>query len=194
MKRLSINRLAWIGLGCALLMTGCDQQMENQPRYEPYEAAPGWDNNQSAREPVAGTVARGENLEPTPSTLPMPLTRALLEDGKRHYEIHCTPCHGRVGYGDGMVVQRGFPAPPSFHSVHFRNAPLRHIFDAITDGSGVMYSYRARVAPNERWAIAAYIRALQLSQNGRVEDLTEEQRNSLDKENKGTPDTGEGNQ
>jgi cytochrome c553 len=162
-----------------LLLAGCEQDMANQPRYEAYEAAPDWPDNQSARHPVAGTVARGESLAPVPETLPMPLTRELLEQGKQQYEIYCTPCHGRVGQGKGMVVQRGFPQPPSFHSERLRQAPLRHFYNVITDGYGVMYSYRARVTPDGRWAIAAYIRALQLSQNGQIDDLTLEQQRKL---------------
>ena len=169
----------WALAPTLLLLAGCEQEMANQPRYEAYEAAPPWPDNQSARTPVPGTVARGDDWGPAPATLPMPLSRQLLERGQQQFEVYCTPCHGAVGYGDGMVVKRGFPAPPSFHSERLREAPLRHFYDAMTEGFGVMYSYRARVAPEERWAIAAYIRALQLSQNGTLADLTDEQRASL---------------
>lgn len=162
-----------------LAVAGCDQ-MADQNKYEPYEPAPEWPDNQSAREPVAGTVARHEPIEPPPRQLPMPLTRELLERGRRQFETNCTPCHGQVGYGQGMVVQRGFPEPPSLHSEHLRQAPLRHFYDVITDGYGVMYSYAARVPPEDRWAVAAYIQALQLSQNGRPADLTPAQRRKLE--------------
>lgn len=163
-----------------LLLAACDQKMAEQPRYEPYEAAPGWPNDQSARKPVPGTVARGTPLDPPSQTLPMPLTRKLLDTGRQQFAIYCTPCHGKAGNGDGMVVQRGFPAPPTLHSERLRREPLRHFYDVITDGFGVMYSYRARVAPQERWAIAAYIRALQLSQHAPPEALTAAQREELE--------------
>ncbi len=165
-----------------LALAACDQpQMEDQPKYETYEAAPGWPGQQAARQPPAGTVARGDALAPPAQTLPLPLTGALLERGRERYEIFCTPCHGRAGYGEGMVVQRGFPKPPSYHSERLRNASLRHVYDVITDGYGVMYAYADRVAPADRWAIAVYIRALQLSQNARVDDLTPDQRARLER-------------
>ena len=187
-------------LGLAMLLTACDQEpMANQPKYETYEAAPEWPDDQSAREPVAGTVPRDAPIElSVPESLPLPLTRELLERGQERFEIFCAPCHGRVGYGNGMIVQRGFPSPPSFHNDRLRNAPLRHFFDVITDGYGVMYSYADRVPPADRWAIAAYIQALQLSQYARLEDLTEEQRAKLDREDEATTRTttaaGEGRQ
>lgn len=164
------------------LLTACDQeQMANQPKYETFEAAPQWPDDQAARDPVAGTVARDERIDPrVPEEMPMPLTQELLERGQERFEIYCSPCHGLTGYGNGMVVQRGFPSPPSFHSERLRQAPLRHFYDVISDGYGVMYSYADRVAPKDRWAIAAYIQALQLSQYARVSDLTPEQRARLD--------------
>lgn len=172
---------------CALLLAagvavaGCEQpHMADQNRYDPYEEAPEWPDNASARQPVAGTVARGEPLKPRPDELPVELTRALLERGREHYEINCTPCHGDTGAGNGMIVQRGFPEPPTFHSERLREAPLTHFYDVITDGYGVMYSYADRVPPGERWAVSAYIRALQLSQSAAPEDLTEAQRRALE--------------
>lgn len=173
MKRLSF-------LVAVSMLAACGQDMANQPKYEPLEAAPDWPDNQSALEPVPGTVARGERLGPVPDTLPFTLNRELLERGKERYEIYCTPCHGITGHANGMVVQRGFPAPPSLHQEHLRQVPLRHFYRVITDGTGVMYSYAARVEPEDRWAVAAYIRALQLSQNARPEDLTAEQRKELE--------------
>lgn len=165
----------------AMLATACDQpRLADQERYDPYESAPEWPGGTSAREPVAGTVARGDPLEPRPDEMPMELTRELLERGRDQYEINCTPCHGRTGDGDGMIVQRGFPEPPTFHSERLRNAPLWHFHDVITDGYGVMYSYANRVSRDDRWAVAAYIRALQLSQHARPEDLTREQRRALE--------------
>ncbi|GAB2783464.1 cytochrome c [Halomonas shantousis] len=166
----------------ALLLAACDQQqMTDQPKYETYEAAPTWPDDQAARHPVAGTVARDESIDTSvPEELPMPLTQPLLQRGQERFNIYCSPCHSRVGDGQGMIVQRGFPAPPSFHTDRLRNAPLRHFYDVITDGYGVMYSYADRVAPQDRWAIAAYIKALQLSQYARPEDLTPVQRRELE--------------
>lgn len=161
------------------LLVGCDQTMENQPRYDTYGEASQWNDGQAARLPVEGTIARGDTLQPAPGKLPMELTDELMERGRKQYETFCTPCHGATGAGDGMVVQRGFPAPPSYHSDRLRNMPLAHFYDVIGEGYGVMYSYGARVPPDDRWAIAVYIRALQLSQHARVSDLTESQRAAL---------------
>ncbi|WP_246131601.1 c-type cytochrome [Pistricoccus aurantiacus] len=174
-----MRRFALLGLACALL-AGCDQpEMRFQPKYNTYEAAPQWPENQAARRTVPGTVARDERLEPIADTLPMTFDQALLDRGQERFEIFCSPCHAASGYGNGMVVQRGFPAPPSFHSERLRNAPLRHFVDVITEGYGVMYSYRDRVPLEDRWAIATYIRALQLSQHVAYDSLSASQRARL---------------
>ncbi|WP_250461805.1 c-type cytochrome [Microbulbifer litoralis] len=162
--------------------------MRDQPRYDPLAPAPGWPNNQSALTPVAGTVARDEPLGPVPDVLPQPLTRALLERGGERYDIFCSPCHGGSGRGDGMVVQRGFPAPPSLHSARLREIPLRHFYDVIENGFGRMVAYGARVPDGDRWAIAAYIRALQLSQHAGLGDLPPKQRETLQKAPKREPE------
>ena len=169
-----------IGLiALAGLLVGCDQpQMANQPKYEPYENAPGWPDNQSARQPVDGTVARGDAID-RPERMPFDINRALLEHGRERYEVFCTPCHGRAGYGNGMIALRGFPNPPTFHQPRLRQVPLRHFHDVITNGFGVMYSYADRVPPDDRWAIAAYVRTLQYSQYAPVEALTPELRQRL---------------
>lgn len=180
MTRLGIVVLCTPIVALIIALTGCSQpKMENQPKYETYESAPGWDNDQSARHPPPGTVARDANLERRADSLPMPLTEGLLDRGQRQFEVNCLPCHGRVGYADGMVVQRGFPRPPSFHSERLRKAPLSHFYDVISDGYGVMYSYADRVEPDDRWAIAAYIRALQQSQHTPVGELDAPQRAAL---------------
>ena len=110
---------------------------------------------------------------------PPPVTLALLQRGQERYRIYCTPCHSELGDGHGMIVQRGFPAPPSFHVARLREAPVQHFYDVITNGYGVMYSFSYRVQPVDRWAIAAYIRALQHSQNASITDLTPKQKAAL---------------
>ncbi|MFC3283521.1 c-type cytochrome [Litchfieldella rifensis] len=181
MRRRYGDRLATLAALAGLLLVGCDQPaMERQPKYETFEVAPGWPSNRSAREPVPGTVARDENLDPLADTLPMALDAALLDRGQQRFDIFCSPCHDRTGHGNGMVVQRGFPPPPTLHSERLRRAPLRYFVDVITDGYGVMYSYRDRVPVKDRWAIAAYIQALQLSQHASVDDLTPAQRAELE--------------
>ncbi|HEX7368702.1 MAG TPA: cytochrome c, partial [Rhodanobacteraceae bacterium] len=103
---------------------------------------------------------------------PLPITPALLARGQQRFNIYCAPCHSRVGDGDGMIAERGFPHPPSYHTPALRNAPDSHFYKVITDGYGVMYSYADRVSPRDRWAIVAYIRALQLSQHAPRGDLS----------------------
>lgn len=106
----------------------------------------------------------------------MPITREILEHGRERFQIYCAACHGRTGQGNGLIVQRGFPAPPSYHIERLRNAPIGHFYDVMTRGYGVMYPQASRVAPKDRWAIAAYIRALQLSHNATLADVPTEQR------------------
>lgn len=103
---------------------------------------------------------------------PLPVTMALLERGRERFDIYCAPCHGRSGDGDGMIARRGFPAPPSYHTDRLRQAPDSHFYQVISDGYGVMYPYADRVDPHDRWAIVAYIRALQLSQHAPRDRLT----------------------
>lgn len=161
------------------LLAACSQQMDDQPKYEAYEAAPLFPDGSSARPPPPDTVARGALPEPAAERNPYPLTRALLQRGRERFNIFCAPCHGRAGDGRGMIVQRGFPAPPSYHSDRLRAASDRHIYDVVTNGYGVMYSYAARVPRKDRWAIVAYIRALQLSRHAPLEDLSEADRRQL---------------
>lgn len=174
-----------VGLAVLILLSallgGCDQpEMRFQPKYKTYQTAPDWPQNQSARRSVPGTVARDTRLAPLADSLPMPFDQALLDRGQARFDIFCSPCHDRSGHGNGMVVQRGFPAPPSYHSERLRNAPLRHFVDVITDGFGVMYSYRDRVSVEDRWAIAVYIRALQLSQHVAYDSLSVAQKDRLE--------------
>lgn len=156
----------------ALCLTACDDQsMRVQNRYEVYGKAPLFPGGAETQTPPAGTVAQGDAAYEAGLDTPPHLDAALLARGKARYEAICTPCHGYTGHGDGMIVQRGFPPPPSYHEDRLRAAPARYFVDVITKGYGVMYPYAARVVPRDRWAIAAYIRALQLSQGARVADV-----------------------
>ena len=163
-----------LALLCALLATGCDN-MANQPKVNPYEVYHDASHPFLPLSNPPGTVARRQEPEPPPP----PLTLALLERGRQRFNIYCSVCHGFAGFGDGMVVQRGFPAPPSYHIDRLRNAPIQHFYDVITNGYGVMYSYAQRVSPQDRWAIAAYIRALQAAEEVPVSQLTPAQRAAL---------------
>ncbi len=138
----------------------CDDMTE-QAKMIPYRAPQG-----EPLTPPANTVAFAETPMPPP-----PVTLALLQRGQAQYRVFCTPCHSELGDGHGMVVQRGFPPPPSYHSARLRNAPPSHFYDVITQGYGAMYSFAARIPPQDRWAIIAYIRALQRSQDARLADV-----------------------
>lgn len=146
--------------------------MRFQPRVDPLEASLFFEDGQSARPPVDGTVPRAE--EPRPST-----RRADLLRGRERYGIYCLPCHGVAGYGDGMIVQRGFRTPPSFHDDRLRRAPDRHLFDVITLGFGAMPPYAPQIPVQDRWRIVGYVRALQRSQNARLKDVAPEERERL---------------
>jgi mono/diheme cytochrome c family protein len=161
-------------LSLTLALAACDN-MANEPKRNPYELPYGAQANWPAK-PVPNTIARDATAKPPP---PPPVTMALLERGKERFDIDCAPCHGRAGDGDGMIVQRGFPRPPSYHIERLRNVPSQHFYDVITNGYGIMYSYADRVEPADRWAIAAYIRALQASANVSVSALTADQRKAL---------------
>lgn len=155
-----------------LAVAACDDQsMRLQKRYETETPALLWPDGASARPLPTGTVARGDLKRARALAQAPPVTPELLARGRERFGIFCSPCHGLSGYGDGMIVSRGFPAPPSYHSARLRAATAQHFVDVITNGYGVMYSYAARVPPEDRWAIAAYIRALQLSQGARVADV-----------------------
>ena len=164
----------------SLLLAACGGfDMEDQDRYEPYETAEIFPDGSAQQPPVPGTVARGELAPLAVLAERPPLTPELIERGQERYQIFCWPCHGGAGYGDGMIVQRGFPPPPSYHIERLRNAPDEHFMNVIRDGYGVMYSYSDRVPPADRWAIVAYIRALQLSQHANVAELPESDRGAL---------------
>jgi mono/diheme cytochrome c family protein len=153
-----------LALLCAFAAASCeDQSMTRQPKYVANAPSPIFSNGSAAQMPPQGAVSQEEAaLNQALSDQPS-VDMALLERGRERFEIYCTPCHGFGGDGDGAVTRRGFPNPPSFHEALLMQAQAQHFVDVITNGHGVMYSYAARVAPHDRWAIAAYIRALQQS-------------------------------
>jgi cytochrome c553 len=175
-----------------LICTGCRRDMFLQPSEKPLERSEFFRDNEMASRPLpAHTVARGQLDEDEAfyrgmigtnliTEFPLPITREVLERGRERFEIYCAPCHGRTGEGNGMIPQRGYPHPPSYHIDRLRTAPVGHFFDVITRGYGVMYSYANRVEPEDRWAIAAYIRALQLSHDAKIADVPNEDRAQLE--------------
>jgi mono/diheme cytochrome c family protein len=159
-------------LAIVLAVAGCDDQsMRQQNRYDAYAPSKIWPNGSEAQPLPAGVVAQGDLARTSGAKEPPPVTDSLMRTGRENFDVFCSPCHGLAGDGDGMIVQRGFPAPPSYHTDRLRRAPAQHFFDVITDGYGVMYSYASRVRPHDRWAIVAYIRALQESRHVRVADM-----------------------
>jgi mono/diheme cytochrome c family protein len=173
-----MTRLAAV-FAAACALAGCDQNMTSQPKYAEYEPAALFPNGQTLQKPVPGTVARDDRARTEQIATRPPLTPELLARGHQRFDIYCAPCHDRVGDGNGIIVQRGMPRPPSLHDERLRQASDQHLFDVITNGYGVMYAHGDRVAPRDRWAIVAYIRALQLSQQARLDDVPEEQRPKL---------------
>ena len=179
-------RSAW-GAGlvafCALVIaTGCRQDMHNQPKYRPLRPSPLFADGSSARPAIDGTVARGTLQEDdafftgkvtgaTVKELPFKIEAADLDRGEERFNIFCTPCHDKTGSGRGMVVQRGYRQPPSFHIERLRQADPGYMFDVITNGFGVMPDYKAQIDPRDRWLIVAFVRALQLSQAGTAADI-----------------------
>ncbi len=175
---------------CVIAATACRQDMHDQPRFEPLEGSTFFQDGRASRPLVEGTVARGQlHLDEHlytgkvvgefAKTFPFEISKEVLERGQQRYNIYCSPCHDKVGGGQGMIVQRGFRPPPSYHIDRLRDAPPGYFFDVITNGFGAMYSYSDRISPKDRWAIIAYIRVLQLSQNATIDDVPEEQRRLL---------------
>ena len=161
-------------IAVACLAAACRQDMHDAPRYEPLEASAFFGDGGSARALVANTVPRGYLREDellysgkcrasSPTCSRWPVTADVMARGQERYNVFCSPCHGRTGVGNGMIVQRGFRQPPSFHEQRLRDAPAGYFFDVMTNGFGAMQDYAAQVPVADRWAIAAYIRALQLS-------------------------------
>jgi mono/diheme cytochrome c family protein len=183
------RRAAAIALA-ALSLAACRQDMHDQPKLEPYEASTFFADGMASRQPVAGTVARGQLNEDAVfftgkqgenafvAELPVAVDRALLLRGRERYEIYCGACHGRLGDGQGMVARRGFKQPPSFHSERLVQQPVGYYFDVMTRGFGVMPPYN-HVPAADRWAIAAYLRVLQQSQRMHLAELPAEDRQAL---------------
>jgi mono/diheme cytochrome c family protein len=150
--------------------------MTQQNRYQTYGPAGLFSDDAEAQPLPAGVVAQGDLERASRIAKPPPVDAQLLARGQQRYEIFCAPCHGLYGNGDGMIVQRGFPAPPSYHTARLRAAPAQHIFSVITDGYGAMYSYASRIEPHDRWAIVAYVRALQESQGTKLAEMPDVRR------------------
>lgn len=201
-SRLRATLLVSVAVAASLALAGCrlPQKMADQPQFDPLERSAFFPDGASSRPLVEGTVV-SPRVEGTlaqigsgPNELfdsgreggqfsdnfPLPLTPELMARGKERFEIYCTPCHGRVGEGNGMIVARGYKRPPSYHSDALRSRKNGYIFDVITNGFGVMPAYRSQVPPADRWAIIAYVRALQLSQNATIADVPSADRASLD--------------
>ena len=181
------------GLLVAVLLlaaAGCRQDMHNQPKAIPLRESMFFKDTSSARPVVEGTIARGTLQDDAAfftgkagglavEALPFALTADVLDRGEQRFNIYCTPCHGLSGNGDGMIVRRGYRQPPSYHIDRLRAVPLGHFYDVMTNGFGAMPDYRAQISPRDRWAIAAYVRALQLSQHTPAAELSSEERQKL---------------
>jgi len=174
-------------------LASCDQAMDRQAKLKPLQERPFFPDGRGSREPVAGTLPqgglriddhlfRGKDGAAFGETFPFPIARKDLERWRERYDIFCSPCHDRAGTGRGIIVQRGYRAPPSMHIDRLRQAPPGYLFDVMTRGFGAMPDYAAQVSPRDRWAIASYIRALQLSQNASREDLAAAELRRLEEE------------
>jgi cytochrome c553 len=184
--------LATLLLG-ALLLSACGRNMAEQPRVGPQQESPFFADGAGNRPLLEGTVSRqrgdvdpvffsGQGPSGFVSELPIELSYDLLLRGQERYDIFCSMCHGYTGRGDGMVVSRGYPQPTSFHEQRLLDAPVGYYVNAMTNGFGRMYSYASRIPPEDRWAIAAYVKALQLSQNATIDDVPAEVRRAFDLE------------
>jgi len=190
-KTIVSNPVFW-GLILVFSASGCRMDMHDQPKYEIYETSSHFSNGQASRIPPPGTVAQGQFVEDVllytgkdesgadSDLFPFPIDSDFISRGKEQFNVFCSPCHDKAGTGRGMIVRRGMKRPPSLHITRLREAPPGYIFNVITNGYGVMFSYSSRVTPEDRWAIIAYIRALQLSQGATLGDVTQEDVNQLE--------------
>jgi mono/diheme cytochrome c family protein len=183
-------KFAAVAVLALVVVSGCRQDMHDQPKYIPLRESSFFGDARSARPLVAGTVARGQ-LRDDPllytgkanggdaTVFPFRIDDRIMARGHERFDIYCSPCHGRTGQGDGMVVRRGYRRPPTYHQDRLRDAPVGHFFDVITNGFGAMPDYAAQIAPADRWAIIAYVRALQLSERSTIADVPPGEREKL---------------
>jgi hypothetical protein len=178
----TLRKISGLGLLAVLALAGCRQDMHNQPRFKPLAESDFYADQRSARPVVEGTVARGQLREDTyfytgkignnaGDYMPFPVTEEVLKRGQERFNIFCSPCHSRLGDGNGMIPQRGFRHPPSHHIERLQKAPLGYFFDVMSNGFGAMPDYSSQIPPRDRWCIVAYIRALQLSQHATLKDV-----------------------
>ena len=178
-------------LGLTLVLAACRQDMHDQLRFEPLEVSSFFADGRSARPRVEGTVARGDRAPDEhwfdgrqdgelAETFPMEVDADVLARGREQYNIYCSPCHDHSGYGQGMVVKRGMKQPPSFHIQRLQESPPGYFYDVITNGFGAMYDYSDRIREADRWAIVAYLRALQYSQNAPIAELSADEQRTLE--------------
>jgi len=188
-----MTRTAMLGSLLALVAAGaaCRQDMHDQPKYIPLRQSAFFGDERSARPLVPGTVARGQERadrllytgkenSADSTVFPFPIDERVMARGQERFNIYCSPCHGQTGMGDGMVVRRGFRRPPTFHQDRLRNVPVGQLFDVITNGFGAMPDYAAQIRVEDRWAIIAYVRALQLSEHATMADVPADRRSGLD--------------
>jgi mono/diheme cytochrome c family protein len=185
------GRLCACGIAAGLLAAGCRQDMHDQPKYKPFAKSDFFADRRSARPLVDGTIARGHLRDDAVlytgkaagkpvDAFPVAVTAAVMARGQERFDIFCSPCHGRTGAGDGMIVRRGYRKPPTFHQDRLRQAAPGYTFDVITNGFGAMPDYAQQIPVGDRWAIVAYIKALQRSQNAAVGSVPAEARTALD--------------
>jgi mono/diheme cytochrome c family protein len=192
-KPLRHGRLGRLIGASALLLTvaACRQDMHDQPKYRGLRGTAFFADGQSARPLVTNTVARGHLNEDVllytgkdgqadTTVFPFPITDQVMARGQERFNIYCSPCHGRTGSGDGMVVRRGYRRPPAYSDERLRNMPIGHFYDVITNGFGAMPDYQAQIPVQDRWAIVAYVKALQLSAYAPLEDVPAADRGKLD--------------
>jgi hypothetical protein len=189
-RYLKLRTRTFIAAWLAATAIGCRRDMQDQPKYIPLRPSDFFADGRSARPLPEGTVARGElradkvfftgkSGDQFIDRLPFPVTREVLDRGEQRFNIYCSPCHGRMGNGLGMIVRRGLKRPPSYHIDRLRGVPVGYFYDVITNGFGAMQDYSSQIAPRDRWAIAAYIRVLQFSQQASINDVPPETRQEL---------------
>jgi len=190
---LRIRGFAAVAAFAFFFSVGCRQDMHDQPKYIPMRDSTFFSDGRSARPIVAGTVARGQlrddpllytgkvnNADAT--TFPFAIDDTVMARGRGRYDVYCAPCHGLTGVGDGMIVRRGYRRPPTFHQDRLRDSPPGHFFDVITNGFGAMPDYAAQIRAEDRWAVIAYVKALQLAQHATVADVPPDRRGELDRQ------------